>query len=187
MEFIFKPILLAFDIGTDWWNGIGYLQLSNSSSELSQDEDKNRVDYWTAGLITICIPWLPGLFYAIVLGCFLSGNDTQTDPKAQPNSEGAAPEPNPTPKCIWKKLLVSLSTIPLAPIVPIVGSLMIAGNIIPKEYDGDKFKNFISLCCILESAMESSIQLCWQGIIAIKETDKSMVGTTTIVTLGQII
>ena len=42
----------------------GYLQLSNSSSELSQDEDKNRVDYYmNAGLITICIPWLPGLFY----------------------------------------------------------------------------------------------------------------------------
>ena len=172
MEFIFKPILLALDIGTDWWNGYGYLQITNSSTNFSsnsssellpEDEGKHTIDYRTAGLITIFIPWLPGLFYAIVLGFFWSGDDTRT--RSDPDT---ATEPDPSPTWSWKKLFVSTSTIPLAPIVPIVAILMAAFSM-SKEYDPVKFKNFISLCCLLESAMESSIQLCWQGIITIKE------------------
>ena len=147
-----KPLLLLFDIGSDFLNGYGFLNASRAASNAIEENfpAKNHTqispdgDGQIYGLITIGVAWLPGLFYALVLACCMSGS-------------------------FCKRIWISILAMALAPIFPIILGFIIAASIIPKKYSSEKIQNLFILCALLEGAMESSVQINLQGYIMNRE------------------
>ena len=153
-----KPLFLIVDIGSDFLNGYGFLNASWASNEIGEKASKeigeNAIssdEYKIYGLITIGIAWLPGLFYALLLACCISGS-------------------------FCKRIWISILALALAPIFPIILGFIIAASIIPKKYSSEKVQNLFILCALLEGAMESSVQINLQGYIMNKEQEFLMVG-----------
>ena len=136
---LLKPLFLIFDIGSDFWNGYEFLN--------------DEYSYKIYGLITIGIPWLPGLFYAVLLACCF----------------------NEVSLC--KQICISFLALAFAPLFPIIlGVIIAAPCCISKGYSSEKVQNLFILCALLEGALESSIQLNLQGYIMNIEQDYLMVG-----------
>merc|ERR1712079_587270 len=146
------PLLLIFDIGSDFLNGYGFLNASRVASNAIEENfpAKNHTqispdgDGQIYGLITIGVAWLPGLFYALVLACCMSGS-------------------------FCKRIWISILAMALAPIFPIILGFIIAASIIPEKYSSEKIQNLFILCALLEGAMESSVQINLQGYIMNRE------------------
>ena len=148
-----KPLFLIFDIGSDFLNGYGFLN-ATTATLASNDTGKNEIssdEYKIYGLITIGIAWLPGLFYALVLGYCVSLS-------------------------VWKRIWISILAFALAPFVPIILGFIVAVNIIPEKYSSEKVKHLFILCALLEGAMESSVQINLQGYIMNREQEYLKVG-----------
>ena len=128
---------------------------TGSSQKLSQPHgflnDDRSDEYEIYGLITIGIAWLPGLFYALVLGRCVSLS-------------------------FGKRIWISILAFALAPFVPIILGFIVAVNIIPEKYSSEKVKHLFILCALLEGAMESSVQINLQGYIMNKEQEYLKVG-----------
>ena len=146
-----KPLFLIVDIGSDFLNGYGFLNASWASNEIGKFQNITSDEYKIYGLITIGIAWLPGLFYALLLACCISGS-------------------------FCKRIWISILALALAPIFPIILGFIIAASIIPKKYSSEKVQNLFILCALLEGAMESSVQINLQGYIMNKEQEFLMVG-----------
>ena len=134
-----KPLFLIFDVGSDFLNGHGFLN------------DDRSDEYEIYGLITIGIAWLPGLFYALVLGGCVSLS-------------------------FQKRIWISILAFALAPFFPIILGFIVAVNIIPEKYSSEKLQHLFILCALLEGAMESSVQINLQGYIMNREQEYLKVG-----------